>query len=135
MLARFAACLNEVKAFLKKKAIIHPELTDQDWLCKFYYLVDITGHLNQLNVRMQGHGNTVFSLYQAVLAFESKLELFTQDIESGLLLHFETLQAFRESCLTNEPACDVALRQLVSFTNDLLMSFRGRFVRTGICSN
>uniref|UniRef100_A0A671LDY9 Uncharacterized protein n=1 Tax=Sinocyclocheilus anshuiensis TaxID=1608454 RepID=A0A671LDY9_9TELE len=66
-------------------------------------------------------------LRQAVLAFESKLELFTQDIESGHLLHFETLQAFGESCLTNEPTRDVALSQLVSFTSKLLMSFQERF--------
>lgn len=42
-----------------------------------------------------------FSLYQDVLAFESKLEFFTHDIESGHVLHFETLQAIRENSLTN----------------------------------
>uniref|UniRef100_A0A671LBA9 Uncharacterized protein n=1 Tax=Sinocyclocheilus anshuiensis TaxID=1608454 RepID=A0A671LBA9_9TELE len=73
VLARFAACLDEVKAFLEKKGITHPELTDQDWLCKFYYLVDITGHLNQLNVRMQGHGNT------QLVSFTSKLLMSFQE--------------------------------------------------------
>lgn len=79
--------LDEVKAFLENKGILHYELTDRDWQCKFCYLVDITGHLNQLNMRMQGHGTVFYSLYQAVLVSETKLELFTHDIESGRLLH------------------------------------------------
>lgn len=128
VLARFAACLDEVKAFLEKKGAVHPELTDQHWLCKFYYLVDLTEHLNQLNTRMQGHGNTVLSLCQAVLAFESKLELFINDIESGRLMHFDTLRAFRENQHANEPTCEIELSQLTAFTSDLLMSFKARFV-------
>lgn len=31
-LAHFAACLNEVRAFLEKKGNVHPELTDIEWL-------------------------------------------------------------------------------------------------------
>lgn len=116
--------LDEVKAFMEKKGILHHELTDRDMHFKFCYLVDITGHLNQLNMRMQGHGTVFYSLYQAVLVFETSWEL---DIESGHLLHFETSQAFRENCLTNELARDVALSQQVSFTSVLLMSFQACF--------
>lgn len=47
----------------------------------------MTEHLNQLNVKMQGIGNTVLSLQQAVFDFENKLELFIVDIETGCLLH------------------------------------------------
>jgi len=52
------------------KNVEHPELTNTDWLQKFYYLVDMTEHLNQFNVKMQGIGNTILSLQQAVFAFE-----------------------------------------------------------------
>ncbi|QQP50702.1 General transcription factor II-I repeat domain-containing protein 2-like [Caligus rogercresseyi] len=41
---------------------------------------------------MQGIGNTVATLQQAVFAFENKLELFITDIETGRLLHFEKLR-------------------------------------------
>uniref|UniRef100_A0A6Q2XKQ7 HAT C-terminal dimerisation domain-containing protein n=1 Tax=Esox lucius TaxID=8010 RepID=A0A6Q2XKQ7_ESOLU len=61
-------------------------LDNTDWLLQFHNLVDITGHLNQLNVKMQGIGKTISSLQQAVFAFESKLEVFLRDIETG---HFE----------------------------------------------
>lgn len=59
VLSRFAACLNEIRTFLEMKGIEHSELAKTEWLLKFYYLVDITEHLNQLNVKMQGVGNTV----------------------------------------------------------------------------
>nr|XP_014351068.1 PREDICTED: general transcription factor II-I repeat domain-containing protein 2-like [Latimeria chalumnae] len=94
ILARFAACLKEIKTFLEMKGVTHPELSNCDWLLKFYHLVDITGHLNQLNVKLQGQGNTILSLQQAVFAFESKLNLFIRDIETGRLTHFETLRMF-----------------------------------------
>uniref|UniRef100_A0A3B4BD55 Uncharacterized protein n=1 Tax=Periophthalmus magnuspinnatus TaxID=409849 RepID=A0A3B4BD55_9GOBI len=53
-----------------------PKLANTKSLLKFYYLVDMTEHLNQLNVKMQGIGNTVLTLQQAVFEFENKLELF-----------------------------------------------------------
>ncbi|VDN34283.1 unnamed protein product [Dibothriocephalus latus] len=49
------------------KGIEHPELAETEWL-----LMDMTEHLNQLNVKMQGNENAVFSLQQAVFAFENK---------------------------------------------------------------
>ena len=81
VLSRFVACLSEIRTFLEMKGVKHPELENTGWLLQFHYLVDITGHLNQLNVKMQGIGNTISSLQQAVFAFESKLEVFLRDIK------------------------------------------------------
>nr|XP_014339756.1 PREDICTED: general transcription factor II-I repeat domain-containing protein 2B-like [Latimeria chalumnae] len=128
VLACFAACLKEIKTFLEMKGVTHPELSNCDWLLKFYYLVDITGHLNQLNVKLQGQGNTVLSLQQAVFAFESKLNLFIRDIKTGRLTHFEMLRMFRDSCMEEDPSNNLDLQQLVVFTSDLLMSFKSCFV-------
>uniref|UniRef100_A0A3B4ANH5 HAT C-terminal dimerisation domain-containing protein n=1 Tax=Periophthalmus magnuspinnatus TaxID=409849 RepID=A0A3B4ANH5_9GOBI len=98
VLSRFVACIE------------HPELAETEWLLKFYYLVDMTEHLNQLNVKMQFIGNTVLSLQQAVFAFENKMELFIMDLETGLS----------------------PLKTLISttshhFTCSLLQSFKARF--------
>ncbi|KAK0144896.1 General transcription factor II-I repeat domain-containing protein 2A [Merluccius polli] len=127
VLSRFAACLNEIRAFLKMKNAEHPELSDTEWLLMFYYLVDITEHLNQLNVKMQGIGNTVLSLQQAVFSFEKKLEIFIRDIETGRLLHFKKLREFRDACETGDPAQRFHLQQLAGFTSELLMAFKSRF--------
>ena len=128
VLSRFAACLSEIRSFLEMKGIKHPELANDEWLLKFYYLVDMTEHLNQLNVKMQGIGNTVLSLQQAVCAFENKLKLFIEDIETGRLLHFERLRLFKDACTANDPAQHCDLHQLAGFTSSLLQSFKARFV-------
>lgn len=89
VLSRFVARLKEIWTFLEMKGIEHPEGAETEWLLKFYYIVGMTEHLNQLNVKMQGIGNTVLSLQQAVFAFENKVELFIVDLETGRLVHFE----------------------------------------------
>uniref|UniRef100_A0A672ZSE0 Uncharacterized protein n=1 Tax=Sphaeramia orbicularis TaxID=375764 RepID=A0A672ZSE0_9TELE len=127
VLSYFAACLSEIWTFLEIKNVDHPELTDTERLLKFYYLVDMTEHLNQLNVKMQGTGNTVSSLQQAVFGFENKLELFIVDIETGRLLHFEKLREFKDACTASDPAQHFDLQQLAGFTSDLLQSFKTRF--------
>lgn len=127
VLSRFAACLNEFQTFLEMKGIEHPELAKTEWLLKFYYLVDITEHLNQLNVKMQGVGNTVLSLQHAVFPFENKLEVFIKDLETGRLLHFEKLREFTEACTASEPTQNFDLHQLAGFTSSLLQSFKARF--------
>uniref|UniRef100_A0A3P9HHQ5 DUF4371 domain-containing protein n=1 Tax=Oryzias latipes TaxID=8090 RepID=A0A3P9HHQ5_ORYLA len=108
VLSRFAACLTDT------------ELADTEWLLKFYYLVDMTGHLNHLNVKMQGVGNTILSLQQAVFAFENRLELFIADIEIGRLLHFEKLAEFKDACIASDPDRHLHLQQLAGFISNLL---------------
>lgn len=54
------------------------------------FLVDITSHLNELNVKLQGQGNTVCDLMAAIRSFERRLEIFKSDIR-GAHLHFPTL--------------------------------------------
>eukprot|EP00079_Xenopus_tropicalis_P009770 XP_002934073.2 PREDICTED: general transcription factor II-I repeat domain-containing protein 2A-like [Xenopus tropicalis] len=127
VLSRFAACLSEIRTFLEMKNVERPELANTEWLLKFYYLVDMTEHLNQLNVKMQGIGNTVLSLQQAVFAFENKLELFIADIDTGHLLHFEKLGEFKDACTASDPAQHLDLQQLAGFTSNLLEAFKARF--------
>lgn len=127
MLSRFAACLNEIRTFLEMKDIEHPELAETEWLLKFYFLVDMTEHLNQLNVKMQGIGNTVLSLQQAVFAFENMLELFIMDLKTDRLLHFEKLRQFKDTCTASEPTQNFDFHQLADFTTNLLKSFKTRF--------
>ncbi len=127
VLSRFAACLSEIRTFLEIKDVEHPELANTEWLLKFYYLVDMTEHLNHLNVKMQGIGNTVLSLQQAVFAFENKLELFIVDIETVRLLHFEKPREIKDACTASDPVQHFDLQQLAGFTSNLLQSFKARF--------
>uniref|UniRef100_A0A8C5EAW6 HAT C-terminal dimerisation domain-containing protein n=1 Tax=Gouania willdenowi TaxID=441366 RepID=A0A8C5EAW6_GOUWI len=104
VLSSFATCLNEIRTFLEIKGIEHPELAETEWLLKFYYVVDMTEHLNQLNVKMQGIGNT--------------LELFIMDLET---IHHPSKRVFTEySRLSYIP--DVSLRDFEAEVADLKAS-------------
>ncbi|GFX60422.1 uncharacterized protein TNCV_4540341, partial [Trichonephila clavipes] len=57
VLKRFASLFPEVKAFLLEKGVRYPELIVDQWIQNFYFMVDVTSHLNQLNRKLQEKGN------------------------------------------------------------------------------
>ncbi|XP_060761167.1 general transcription factor II-I repeat domain-containing protein 2-like [Neoarius graeffei] len=54
------------------------------------FLTDMTSHMNNLNLKLQGKENTVCKLISAVRAFQRKLEVFRSDLQEELL-HFPKL--------------------------------------------
>ena len=65
VLLRFVECLVEIKAVLIGQGKAYPELDEENWLVKLMFLVDITMHLNERNLRLQGPRKTVISLFEA----------------------------------------------------------------------
>ena len=45
------------------------------------FLVDITGHLNELNLKLQGQKNSVCDLMKNVRSFQMKLNIFKEDLQ------------------------------------------------------
>ena len=97
VLKRFATCLEHVKTFLESKGLSYPELEDLDWLSKFYFMVDMTSHLNTLNKNLQGKGSTALQMLEDVLAFERKMTVFARDAQKGTFSHFPSLREFKEA--------------------------------------
>ena len=96
-LDRFCALIEEVRAFLKlsknKAAADHLALvTDVKFMSHVAFLSDIFGHLNQLNLDLQGKEKIIVDMVEKLEAFIKKLELLDMDISSGRLLHFSTLK-------------------------------------------
>ncbi|KAK0152133.1 SCAN domain-containing protein 3 [Merluccius polli] len=96
-LDRFCALLGEVKAFLmsskNKAAADHLVfIQDEKFMSNVAFLADIFGHLNNLNLQLQGKGKTIMDMVEKLQSFTVKLGLLESDISTGRLLHFSTLK-------------------------------------------
>ena len=100
-LTRFYKLLPEIISFMEGKTPL-PELKDKAWLADLYYLVDITGHLNELNVQMQGRDQNLIQFSDMIKAFRVKLDLWTGQMSKGELHHFPTLK--KENCSKSDCA-------------------------------
>lgn len=108
---------NEISLFMEQKGTEVPEFADPTWMCDFAFLVDVTAHLNQLNVQLQGREHLINELFQFVSAFEMKLRLWETQLRNANYVHFPTL-------MENEPASPDTY---VAFVELLRREFADRF--------
>ena len=107
----------EIADFLIAKKMETPEFRDPNFLSRLAFLVDITGHLNKLNKKLQGRDQLVNVMYEQVVAFQCMLRLWKTQLDQGNLAHFPTLQE-------QQPA-DVSM--YATFIGDLQVQFNDRF--------
>ncbi|MEE6463219.1 hypothetical protein FKM82_005821 [Ascaphus truei] len=90
VLQRFVALKEEAAKFLEQEPRKFPELEDESWNRDLFFFCDITTHLNNLNIQLQGKHKLIFQLYAAVKDFKMKLELFRSQLLKGEMCHFPT---------------------------------------------
>ena len=123
VLERFWSIRTEVAAFLvqlksQKARPFSLFLQDESTLDNIAFLVDITSHLNELNLKLQGKNNSICDLMTAVRSFQRKLDLFKEDLQ-GECLHFTKVKGQIEGKRDVSP--------FVEFINKLIGNFSKRF--------
>ncbi|XP_066955783.1 general transcription factor II-I repeat domain-containing protein 2A-like [Macrobrachium rosenbergii] len=92
VLERSVECFDEIQIFLSEKGQDYPELEDRGWIEKLMFFSDITKHLNDLSLLLQGAGKTVMDLYDTWKAFVAKLAVYSTDIKTGSFRYFKNLK-------------------------------------------
>lgn len=96
VLERFWSIREEIADFLaqlksQKATTFSLFLEDDKKMDIVAFLVDITSHLNELNLKLQGKDNSVCDLMTAVRSFQRKLALFREDLKEDCA-HFPTVK-------------------------------------------
>ena len=52
----------EIQLFLNMKRYGCPLFGNKEWMCDFGFLIDVTQHLNDVNVELQGKGQFIHHL-------------------------------------------------------------------------
>lgn len=96
VLQRFNALLEEVKLFLEMKGEDVTLMEDLNWRQDVTFLVDITGHLQELNLKLQGVHKLINKVDEILSNFITRLLLWTNQLKKDSLIHFPTCKIFIE---------------------------------------
>ena len=70
------------------------ELEDENWLCDLGFIVDITKHLNDLNVKFQGLDQLLPSMFSKIKSFTSVPSFWENQLKEYDCTHFPTLKKY-----------------------------------------
>ena len=68
-----------------------PEFDNENWLTDLAFLVDLTAHLNELKMHLQGENQLINTMFQTITAFQMKLKLWQVRMKANNFVHFDTL--------------------------------------------
>lgn len=122
VLNRFSDLLQEIKQFLMEQKLEKElkEISTPTWQNELYFLCDITNHLNELNLKLQGRDKFVWDLAKTVMDFRLKLTSFKCQIQENDFTFFPTLKE-------NQNARNYNTSRFVNFINILIEQFESRF--------
>ncbi|KAK1345457.1 LOW QUALITY PROTEIN: hypothetical protein QTO34_007914 [Cnephaeus nilssonii] len=91
----FVECFEEIKVFLDDKDLGNfPQLNDDKWVNTLMFFTDLSVHINELNLKLQGFGKSINVMFGYIKAFESKVKIFKRDVETKTLTkYFEKASA------------------------------------------
>ncbi|XP_046863294.1 general transcription factor II-I repeat domain-containing protein 2A-like [Xenia sp. Carnegie-2017] len=109
-LSRVFELRKEIAEFLAGKGKHQALLSDKLWICKLAFTADITGHINSLNLKLQGEENLISDFFTHLKAFRHKLDLFLKQIQVMNFTHFKNCTEAMVEATTDFPlsfACGI----------------------------
>ena len=120
-LKRFWDLKEAIQTFIESKGQDISFLKDDAWLNDFAFLTDITNHLSELNVKLQGKDQLVNKMIEHVSSFQAKLQLFRSELSKASLTHFPCLES--RKVLIQSINCE----KYVEMIKKLTLAFETRF--------
>ncbi|XP_056284884.1 SCAN domain-containing protein 3-like [Pseudoliparis swirei] len=78
VLERFCELRREILSFLRTCKHFLERMLDEQFMAEVHFLCDIFGHLNTLNLEVQGREKSIADLVERLCAFKTKLTIFTE---------------------------------------------------------
>ena len=91
---------------------------DSEWLWKLAFSADLTMHLNDFNLPIQGETSLICDLYSKVKAFLQKLTLFESQLGRSCSTHFSRCDKYRQEAATPFPNL---------FAQDVILALKQQF--------
>lgn len=125
-LNRFFAIRKEIPIFLKNEvksdtADLEKLFQDSKFLSELAFLVDITQHLNELNLKLQIQKQTISNLMHHINGFRNRLAIFKIELMKDELIHFPCCEELKTDFLS------ISFIHLSDFINNISNEFNVRF--------
>lgn len=98
MFNRFKELLSEIVLYLTERKLIDEfsQIKSPEWQCEMFFLCDITNHLNELNLKLQGKDKFIWDQARIVTEFTLKLITFLAQFKEKDFTFFPILQSKQE---------------------------------------
>lgn len=95
LLNRFCDLLPSVVEFMKSKDKLdkYPELINEEWRLHLFFLADILGILNKLNVQMQGPNKSLLNMERAMTSYAARFQFYAEKLAKEDYSSFPRLYA------------------------------------------
>lgn len=88
----FRDLLDDIIQFLEERGDIFSQMRDVNWLCDLAFLADFTGHLSDLNLKLQGKNKTIIDLISSISAFKANALVLIRDLEKKKFQRFPNVE-------------------------------------------
>lgn len=94
----------------------------EDWHMDLLFLTDITEHLAELNLKLQGKNQIITDMYDHIRCFHLKLILFETQLTENITTHFVELKKYQDKHQ------NINVKKYAKYISELKTEFQDRFL-------